>query len=444
LDQPLNQNERRAYSQHYFLNQVVLGIPGFAFTLAFIFFGGELVGVGPARGGRGVTGSGGLLGEASWRLKWANRVIAGLHGVLSTAWAVVALWVLCLETQKNSSVGRNEHEQQEGGGNHSSFLLLPIPYDLPRDRGLDRWWLGGAVEFTLSYSLYDFGYMALFEPDTAFMLHHVSIMTCFAPLFVVPRGFVVALVGIAIAEVANPLLGVWTWSKENLKHNNNSATTTTTTNSETVTETKAQETEKSESPSSSLSSTGKQTSNPLFKPSVSDGTAAVSQPPSLAAPTRAADLDSGSAEPPPPPLHPHPPSGSSSSLPLPSPPPLPSSSTAAAAAAAAAVAAHDHLHYHRATFELLSLPVTAAYFVTRGLLMPLSVVDVGWFLFVQRRGTPAMGWMWVHCCFGLAGSLVWVHMLVTGYLRHRSKKGKQGETPQPKHQKEATKTEKVD
>ena len=32
-------------------------------------------------------------------------------------------------------------------------------------------------------------------------------MSCFAPLFWVDRGYVVAVLGIAIAEIANPLLG---------------------------------------------------------------------------------------------------------------------------------------------------------------------------------------------------------------------------------------------
>lgn len=61
--------------------------------------------------------------------------------------------------------------------------------------------------------------MAFYEPDAAFMLHHLAIMSCFFPLFISRRGHVMATVGIAVAEACNPMLGLWSWSKENLKGN---------------------------------------------------------------------------------------------------------------------------------------------------------------------------------------------------------------------------------
>jgi len=209
---------------------------------------------------------------------------------------------------------------------------------------------------------------------------------------------VVALVGIAVAEVANPLLGVWTWSKENLKKHSSQeepqgATVTAGTGSsakaseEEAAPGRGKETGRENLPSTGLANNenvqGASGKHRIPRSSTSSSAEVVA--------TAAAAASSG----------------------------LPTTTTDVTAAAAAAATQH-----HRAVFERLSLPVTAAYALTRGVAMPLSVLDVAVFLFQGKqgsRGTPALGWMWVHCCFGLAGSLVWVHMLVAGYLRFRAK-----------------------
>ena len=79
----------------------------------------------PFVGPRGVEGNataprdgGGCLGPASWRCKWANRVVAGCHGAASAAWALWGLSVLYAE-QRDAAAGSN--------------LFLPIAYDTPRD-----------------------------------------------------------------------------------------------------------------------------------------------------------------------------------------------------------------------------------------------------------------------------------------------------------------------
>jgi hypothetical protein len=58
---------------------------------------------------------------------------------------------------------------------------------------------------------------------------------------------------------------------------------------------------------------------------------------------------------------------------------------------------------HQSTFERLSLPVTLAYTLTRGVVMPLSLIDVA----LIRKPTPVLAWVWVHCVFGFLGSLAW-------------------------------------
>lgn len=115
---------------------------------------------------------GGLWGRASWRTKWANRVVAGLHGAVSSAWALCALRALAAEAAAAcAAAGATKAAEPlaacEADG---AAWLLPVglAYDAPRDR--HAWWLGGVLEFTLAYSLYDFAYMALLEPGAAFML----------------------------------------------------------------------------------------------------------------------------------------------------------------------------------------------------------------------------------------------------------------------------------
>lgn len=58
---------------------------------------------------------------------------------------------------------------------------------------------------------------------------------------------------------------------------------------------------------------------------------------------------------------------------------------------------------HTATFASLSLPVTIAYTATRGVAMPLSLIDVAF----ARNPTPVLAWVWVHCVFGFLGSVAW-------------------------------------
>lgn len=58
---------------------------------------------------------------------------------------------------------------------------------------------------------------------------------------------------------------------------------------------------------------------------------------------------------------------------------------------------------HAATFARFSLPVTVAYATTRGVAMPLSLLDVAF----VRNPTPVLAWVWVHCAFGFLGSMAW-------------------------------------
>ena len=92
--------------------------------------------------------------------------------------------------------------------------------------------------------------------------------------------------------------------------------------------------------------------------------------------------------------------------------------------------------WHRRVYFNLSLAVTAAYALTRSVLMPLSVLDVAAFLFTAPppdggggggggaaaiQATPSLAWVWVHCAVGCLGSVAWTRMLITGYLKFRAK-----------------------
>ena len=82
---------------------------------------------------------------------------------------------------------------------------------------------------------------------------------------------------------------------------------------------------------------------------------------------------------------------------------------------------------HRRVYQSLSTPLTFAYVLMRAVLMPISLVDVAVFLFVEGQMTPFLVWIWIICGAGFVGSMFWVHMLVTGWLRfQRKKKKKQG------------------
>ena len=267
--------------------------------------------------------------------------VAGAHGMASSLWAAWALKALL-----------DEHVANAAGADAAAGVMaaswLPVPYDLPRYAGGRGWLYGGVVEFTLAYSIYDLAYMVALEPGLAFMLHHSAILSCFAPLFFNGgRGFSVALVGIVVAEVANPLLGVWTWSKEVLKAVDGPG-----------------------GDRAALESSG----------------------------SNRARAAGGTAE------------------------------AAAAAGFGGALAGKlstADAAWHRSTFEALSLPVTVAYCVTRGVAMPLSVLDVAAFLVYGgspgNGDAPVLGWMLVHCVAGFLGSVAWIRMLVVGYRKFAAK-----------------------
>lgn len=116
--------------------------------------------------------SGGTWGYASWRAKWANRMVAGLHGIISSVWAIMVLRALSTEAMAACSTSQLALSTREGARDNDgrAAWLLPagVTYDLSRNR--DLWWMGGVLEFTLAYSIYDLAYMTLLEPGAAFLL----------------------------------------------------------------------------------------------------------------------------------------------------------------------------------------------------------------------------------------------------------------------------------
>lgn len=188
-----------------------------------------------------------------------------------------------------------------GFDTHGSFL----PYDLAADRS--QYFFYGPVEFTLGYSIYDFVFMAGWEPDFLFMAHHVAIFFCFAPHFFFESGYVIILTGIAIAEITNPLMLVWAWSRDNNKRK---------------------------------------------------------------------DLTDSERK------------------------------------------------WHTTTYTLLSTPFTFFYTLMRGIIMPLSLIDIGRMFFISGHRTIVLVWIWMFCVGGFAGSALWVHSLVSGYIKYLSKKSK--------------------
>jgi hypothetical protein len=125
---------------HAMLSRVVLACIGFNLLLFLLV----IAPIGPPMVG---------YWRGSWKLKWANRIVAGFHALVSSVWAIVAIWIL----YQNSSSFETQHS-----------YLLPIPYDLNREKQGN--WVSGVAEFTLAFSCYDIMYMVLFEPDLAFML----------------------------------------------------------------------------------------------------------------------------------------------------------------------------------------------------------------------------------------------------------------------------------
>uniref|UniRef100_A0A7S2WW26 TLC domain-containing protein n=1 Tax=Rhizochromulina marina TaxID=1034831 RepID=A0A7S2WW26_9STRA len=216
----------------------------------------------------------------SWTVKFCNRACAFVHAAVCTVWALYSLHTLFLDRRDA----------------RSNALL---PYTLAKNPD-DDFLLFGVVEFTLGYAVYDFIYMMMREQDTLFMLHHLAMFLCFIPTLFFPSGFVIIVVGIAIAEITNPLLLPWMWSKDNAKRKD--------------------------------------------------------------------------------------------------------------------IPREDRAK-HKARYQWLSGPLTLSYVIARGIVMPLSLLDVARALFWEGHMTPVTVWIWFYCCAGFLGSLLWIKSLVSGYLR---------------------------
>mmetsp|Transcript_35568 Transcript_35568/g.48031 ORF Transcript_35568/g.48031 Transcript_35568/m.48031 type:complete len:145 (-) Transcript_35568:357-791(-) len=76
---------------------------------------------------------------------------------------------------------------------------------------------------------------------------------------------------------------------------------------------------------------------------------------------------------------------------------------------------------HNRRYQSLSMAFTVGYAVMRGVVMPLSLIDIAIFLFYQGGMTPARVWIWFYCVLGCLGSFVWLYLLVAGYIRFRLK-----------------------
>ena len=75
-------------------------------------------------------------------------------------------------------------------------------------------------------------------------------------------------------------------------------------------------------------------------------------------------------------------------------------------------------------YDSLSLPFTAAFALCRGLLMPLAMVDIGFFLHTRLQPDPTMKWAFGLFAVGISASVVWLGQLVRGFLKYRRKKAK--------------------
>ena len=76
----------------------------------------------------------------------------------------------------------------------------------------------------------------------------------------------------------------------------------------------------------------------------------------------------------------------------------------------------------RDTYQSLSTALTFLYVVLRGVAMPISLLDIAHFLFIRGEATLTLVWIWVICCAGFAGSVLWIKMLVSGWLKFQRSK----------------------
>lgn len=77
--------------------------------------------------------------------------------------------------------------------------------------------------------------------------------------------------------------------------------------------------------------------------------------------------------------------------------------------------------------QMLSLPFTLAFFLVRGIVMPIFLVDYNMFMFAEEN--PKIGpnnLLAIRVCVGIFtmgwfGSLVWLQGVVGGYIKYRRK-----------------------
>ncbi|KAJ8613488.1 hypothetical protein CTAYLR_002153 [Chrysophaeum taylorii] len=73
-------------------------------------------------------------------------------------------------------------------------------------------------------------------------------------------------------------------------------------------------------------------------------------------------------------------------------------------------------------YARLSLPFTVAFTLCRGVLMPITLVDMANYLLKAPKSHPTLIYAWVLCLLGVTGSFLWLIQLVRGFLRFRRKK----------------------
>uniref|UniRef100_A0A7S0WTB8 TLC domain-containing protein n=1 Tax=Pyramimonas obovata TaxID=1411642 RepID=A0A7S0WTB8_9CHLO len=82
----------------------------------------------------------------------------------------------------------------------------------------------------------------------------------------------------------------------------------------------------------------------------------------------------------------------------------------------------------RSWYEALSFPFTVAFFVCRGLLMPIFLLDFFMFIWMEKRPNDdeatqmQLKISWVIFTMGWFASLIWLKGVVGGYLRYLKKK----------------------
>ena len=73
-------------------------------------------------------------------------------------------------------------------------------------------------------------------------------------------------------------------------------------------------------------------------------------------------------------------------------------------------------------YDRLSLPFTLSFAVCRGVLMPLTMLDIGLFLYTRPNADATMKWAFGLFAVGIGASCVWLLQLVNGFLKYRRKK----------------------